>query len=562
MEVKDSKLETRCLHSLAKVFPDLELTEPPIGRRSALLDEVVSFQVAFRATQGNKPIKFIRVRVESELAERSTVRLVGLSPSEMPNYSLHDDNVLRGKPGLFPDPLYPISETDGVAAVVGQWRSLWVSVDLRGRSSDEVAPGFHVVTVVFELENGERLAEEAMGLDVIGAKLPAQQLKHTEWFHTDCLANYYGDEVFSEGHWRRIEQFIKTAADHGINMLLTPIFTPPLDTKVGGERPTVQLIDVYVEGGGKYRFGFDRLTRWIELCERAGIRYFEFSHLFTQWGAAHAPKIVATNPDGTTTRIFGWETDAAGEEYAGFLGQFLPQLVQYLKDRGIAAERCYFHISDEPRIAHMDSYRKAKDLASRYLTGFMIIDALSNFEFYESGLVPHPVPSSNHIEPFLEANIPQLWTYYCCSQFKDVSNRFFDMPSARNRIIGMQLYKFQIDGFLHWGYNFWNSQFSIKPIDPFRVTDADFAFPSGDAFLVYPGEEGPIASIRMEVFYEALQDLRSLELLESLIGREKTMQLLEEGLEQKITFDRYPQDADWLLDRREKINEAIRAAKA
>jgi hypothetical protein len=559
MEGKGGKLEARCIHSLAKVFPDLELTEQPMQRRSALFDEVVSFQVAFRANEGNKPIKFIRVRVESKLAERTTVRLVGLSPSEMPNYNYHDDNVLRGKPGLFPDPLYPIPEAEGVAAVVGQWRSLWVSVDLRGSASGGVAPGIHAVKIVFELENGDRLAEVTMELDVIGAKLPAQRLKHTEWFHTDCLANYYGDEVFSEGHWRRIDQFVKTAADHGINMLLTPIFTPPLDTKIGGERPTVQLVDVYVEEGGKYRFGFDRLIRWIELCERAGIRYIEFSHLFTQWGAAHAPKIVATNPDGSVTRIFGWETDAAGEEYAEFLGQFLPQLVQFVNDRGIA-ERCYFHVSDEPRVPHMESYRKASELIGKYLTEFTIIDALSNFEFYESGLVRHPVPSNNHIEPFLKANIPQLWTYYCCSQFKEVSNRFFDMPSARNRIIGMQLYKFQIDGFLHWGYNFWNSQFSIKPIDPFRVTDADFAFPSGDAFLVYPGEEGPIESIRMEVFFEALQDLRSLELLESLIGREKTMQLLEDGLETGITFDCYPQEADWLLNCREKINESIRAA--
>ena len=57
-------------------------------------------------------------------------------------------------------------------------------------------------------------------------------------------------------------------------------------------RTTVQLIDVYQEENG-YTFSFEKLERWLELCERCRIRYLEFSHLFTQWGAGHAPKIMA-----------------------------------------------------------------------------------------------------------------------------------------------------------------------------------------------------------------------------------------------------------------------------
>jgi hypothetical protein len=50
------------------------------------------------------------------------------------------------------------------------------------------------------------------------------------------------------------------------------------------------------------------------------------SHLFTQWGAAHAPKIMAT-VDGTYRRLFGWETDAISDEYVGFLEAFAAELV-------------------------------------------------------------------------------------------------------------------------------------------------------------------------------------------------------------------------------------------
>ena len=103
------------------------------------------------------------------------------------------------------------------------------------------------------------------------------------------------------------------------------------------------------------------------------------------------------------------------------------------------------------------------------------------------------------------------------------------MPSARNRILGWQLYRHQIEGFLQWGYNFWFTFLSRRFIDPYAVTDSGEAFPSGDSFIVYPGENGePVPSIRQLVFHEALQDMRALQLLESRIGREAAAQWLDQ----------------------------------
>ena len=132
------------------------------------------------------------------------------------------------------------------------------------------------------------------------------------------------------------------------------------------------------------------------------------------------------------------------------------------------------------------------------------------------------------------------------------------MPSVRNRILGVQLYKFGIKGFLHWGFNFWNAALSTHPVNPFQVTDAECAFPSGDAFLVYPGADGPIGSLREEVLMEGLQDMRALQLLESLTDRETVLELLESGLDREITFREYPHEAQWLLHMRERCNGRIR----
>ena len=540
-------LETRLLSSLTKVFADEEIKERKWDKGSMLCNEVYSFQMAYCWKQSM--IKQVGVRVVSELSPWVTIRKVELVPVEMPCYADHDDNLLRTTPGLYPDLLQPFNE-DELTLLPNQWRSLWLTIDPKTQANGGIYP----IEVIFENNQGDMLASETYILTIIESKLPKQSLIHTEWFHTDCLATWYNVEVFSEEHWQVIEQYMKTAVQHGINMILTPIFTPPLDTQVGGERLTVQLVDVE-KIGNKYRFGFDKLSRWIELCRSNGVEYLEFSHLFTQWGAKHAPKIMAVE-NGEMKRIFGWDTEAMGEDYGCFLDEFLFSLVTFIKERGLE-KCCYFHISDEPNLDHLESYENASIIINKHLNGFPVLDALSDYEFYEKGLVKIPIPATIHIDAFLEHNIPDLWTYYCGFFYKKVSNRFISIPSARNRVFGMQLYKFNILGFLHWGYNFWYSQYSICPIDPFRVTDSGFFVPAGDAFLVYPGDGGPLESIRLEVFYEALQDMRAFKLLEEMVGREDVLKMIEEGLETPITFSEYPSDAEWLLQKREDINRRI-----
>jgi len=552
-------LQTRIFSSLAKIFADEEPAGVQWNKGSMLLNEVYSFQVAYswKGDWNGGWKKYVRVRIDSELAPWITIRKVGLVPSEMPCYPEHDENVLRTSPGLYPDALFPLDDED-IKLLPEQWRTLWITVDPQGN----VKPGSYTINIIFTEPGGAELGNAVFSLDLLEASLPEQKLIFTQWFHTDCLATWYGVEAFSDKHWLRIEQYIDNAVKHGINMILTPLFTPPLDTQVGGERPTVQLVDVYKDGD-TFSFGFDKLKRWVGLCLKKGVRYFEFSPFFTQWGAKHAPKIMAWE-NGELKRIFGWETDAGGEQYRAFLYRFIPCLVEFLKENNID-KRSYFHISDEPKMEDFEYYRKASEIIRELLDEYPIIDALSDYIFYKTGLVKNPIPASNHIQEFLDNQVPNLWTYYCCSQYKQVSNRFFNMPSARNRVIGLQLYKFNIKGFLHWGYNFWYSQYSRYPIDPFRVTDAGLAFPSGDAFSVYPGENGPIDSLRYEVFYEALQDMRALELLEQYIGKEAVVAMLEEGLERPITFFEYPKDAEWLLAKREQINrkiaEAVRGKK-
>jgi len=285
------------------------------------------------------------------------------------------------------------------------------------------------------------------------------------------------------------------------------------------------------------------------------MKYFEMAHLFTQWGAKHAPKIMAT-VDGEYKRIFGWDTDAAGPEYGAFLQAYIPAVRQVLREEGVE-NVSWWHISDEPHEDQLPFYLAAKKQVSGLLDGCPIMDALSSYAFYREGVVEHPVVSSNHMDDFLANKVPDLWMYYCCGQHIGVSNLFIAMPGARTRILGMQLFKYDIVGFLQWGFNFYNAQYSDYPVDPYATADVDGFAQAGDAFQVYPGPGGvPEISLRHAVIIESMQDLRAMQWLAALKG-----DAAAKAIVQDITLTEYPREASGVIALRKQINAAICAAK-
>lgn len=526
-----------------------------------LKGETVSFQIAYRYNsdyvqmqqfkQGSKSPK-LYIAASSDNVITPRIRRVLPVPVTFPANTSFDYDYITTEAGLIPDLL---RDFDGAFFLIPhQWRCLWVDLEI----PEDAKAGHTEIGFVFTDPDGNSF-EKKLGLDIIDAVLPELDMVHTEWFHPDCLSNYYGIPVFSEEHWRIMEAFIKDAVKHSCNMILTPLFTLPLDTWVGNERPTVQLVKAY-QKKGVWSFDFSLLDRWVEMCKRAGMKYFEMSHLFTQWGAKCCPKVVA-EVDGKEEKVFGWHTSATSAEYKEFLSALLPALTARLEKLGIS-DRTFFHVSDEPNQYNAETYQQALAIIEPYLEGYTIIDALSHVELYQQGITKTPIPTDDTFAEFFEAGFPHHWVYYCCSQDRNVPNRFMAMPSYRNRVAGLLFYRYDMEGFLHWGFNNYYSQYSLHEVNPYQETGAEDAFPAGDAFLVYPGAGGiPEDSIRIMVLAEAFSDLRACRLLESLKGKEFVLSLISpEGDPEGFTFTDYPRSAQWLLETRRKINAAIAAA--
>lgn len=532
--------------SLNKIITLEDMKAPAINGALAIPGEHVSYQVAISTDEINDYLKQImEVKVESALADYINVYVVKPVFADLPHPAWCDNtDYITDTPMDIPDLLIPVKKQNNQFNFVNQFAVLWVEINL----PRDYKPGKEniIIHIIGRSDKNTEIRFEyrtSFILNIIDSVLPKQKTIYTQWMHIDCIADTHNVEIYSPEHWTLIDKYMSMASRVGINMILTPVVSPPLDTAPGTRRPCTQLMDIE-KNLDSYTFDFSKLRKFLNIAKKNGMEYFEISHLFTQWGSEFTPNISAIE-NGEKKWVFGWHVRANDPSYSVFLKTMIPELKKVLQEEGVL-DNVFFHISDEPKEEHIKNYEFACNLLKPLIGDCKTIDALSTIEFYEKGLVERPVCANNHIEPFLEKEVENLWTYYCCGQTDLVSNRLMAMPSYRNRIIGLQMYKFGIEGFLQWGFNFYYSQFSLYTVNPYVTTSADGVFPSGDSFSVYPAGNDVVPSLRAFVFREALEDIEVCRLLEEKIGKEAVVKLIEEEAGMEITFKEYPRNIEFI----------------
>lgn len=549
------EIKVKQFSSLAKLQSVNDITKNnDCYRVTALKGEHFAYQFVLNS---NNIVYQAKCEIKSDLEEGIEAYFVDYAVMDYAYPRNADDDYITKENGIMPDILIPLKEKDNII-YVDSLTTIWIDVNI----PENCKPGIY--TVIFKVKS---LTEsdyegfevfEVMKIRVLDVELPEQKTLYTQWFHTDCIASIHNVEIYSEQHWELIDKYMKMAKDVGMNMILTPIVTPHLNVLKGSSRPNVQLVDINENEDG-YTFDFTKLKRWVELTKKNKIEYYEMAPLFTQWGLEYTPNIVVKSKEGTYSK-FGWHVSSGDKSYQEFIKAFLTELMKFLEAEGID-KNTYFHLSDEPGKADFEKYKYAYQLVKPLIGDCKIMDACSHYDFFSAGLMDIPVACTNEIKDFLDKDVKSLFAYYCCTGVKGVSNRLMSMPSYRNRIIGIQMYKYNIEGFLHWGYNFYYSKRSEYVVNPFSCSSAGRAYPSGDSFSVYPGTNGPLYSMRALVFKDALQDIELLKLLEKYIGKEEVIKLIEEEAGMEITFTQYPRNNQFIINLTEKIKRIIAEKK-
>ena len=492
--------------SLHRVFPN-----SPAGTKTELnMPAARSQRLSFQACVRNDGMQPLRVECSvtgaPDLAVQ--VRRVGYVP--MPHHTtavdLSEQDGAGYIPGLVPDPLFPEQ-----SASVGPWenQSFWITVTVLAGTQ----PGLKTLTVRLSADSGRNkekviLGEMAARIDVRPVTLqPRHDFPVTHWWQPDALYDWYKIEPFGEKWWQIVEPYIKDMVAHGSSVILVPVFHMRREVV---EHPP-QLLKVKAPAPGRYDLDFTDVRRFVKLAEQCGVQYFEFPHLWLYWGVRN-PIHVYTREGNRWSLLWPTETEATAEIYRTFLSQYLPALHEFLTREGLL-ERSFFHLSDEPHgDEHFSNYRKARELLKELAPWMKVMDALSEVRYGKVGLTDIPIPILNSAQDYIDAGIPH-WVYFCTGPRGKYLNRLFDTPLAKIRMAGWLFYRLRAKGFLHWGYGYWYKMETQELLNPFQEgAGGDWpGIPYGDPFVVYPGAEGPIDSIRWEVFAESLQDYALLQ---------------------------------------------------
>lgn len=340
---------------------------------------------------------------------------------------------------------------------------------------------------------------------VFDVDIPVDTFPVTNWFSLDAICRMHQVHDGSEAFYAMVRRYAQA-----MRRLHQTMFYIELDQRCVASRDP-------------YRFDFSHLEPLIRCFFQAGMQTLEIGPLLSR----------GFLPDGRPDMYTDRFTCAMAPEVPVDTAQgyaitvtFVQALAAFLREHGWQ-DKVVFHIHDEPDI-HVKS---AEDLARRkgqyclaasvlrkYLPQVRVIEAVSSPQFrggVDIWVLGTPGYEAHRQElAQLRALGEEVWAYVCCSPEGHWLNRFLDFALLKGRLLFWGCAMYRLGGFLHWGFN----QFP-PGMDPFQATSCPNPtgigtnFPCGDAFLVYPGPDGPWPGMRMEAARRGAEDAALLALL-------------------------------------------------
>lgn len=491
-------MRATCVDELADLFPD---SEPPPRSRGKWQSDTARGGIAcvHIMVHGLKPDRQLRVTVKKGLANADDVTLARLVdvPVEF-NTGLKEscgtDNpdVIRKAPFRVFDAIEPLPAMEtpprGDVTVLRLERA----VPRQAKVGD--------VTYAVTLTQGSDALTLTWTVRVHATRLPEvgkDSFPFSNWFNLLNMARYHGAEQWSERHWKLIELYAREMAKARQNTFMLR---------------TVDILDKREDGA--YTLNHKRMNRLVDIFEDAGLYYIEGPHLGARTGGVWAsPTLSVLSKDGPTVN---------SPEGHARLADVCKQLMAAIERNGWR-ERWIQHCSDEPIAAHATDYRLLVGMTRKYMPGITIMDAVMDTGLAGSPDIWCPLAHQyeEHRELFdgMRAFGDRIWFYTCLHPRGKFLSRTMDMERLRPALIAWGAALYNLDGFLHWGLNWWAyGEDDPTAIDPFRETckkhyPKESYLPPGDTHVVYPGPAGPWSSTRLSAHRVGIEDYEMIKML-------------------------------------------------
>lgn len=486
-----------------KIFPETPTGEESPIRFKAAGNEYESAQVGLRADAvlENVTIEMTALKgvEQNGLVSEENVRIRDVGTIHIEHNTPSAEKIVTRKaPADVPEILYDRST---VALPKDESRSVWITLFVpEGTPSGNYAGTLKITA-------GDLVKEIPVELEVFPFSLPNERsLYMTNWWSPGNIATQHNVEFLSEEYWAILEKYLQDMGEHYQNVLHMPW--------------TGEFVNVTIGKDGSWNIDFTNFDRLIDLALKHHVLdRIELQHIGDVDRTEHVVKLwEAAFHD---ARKGGGALFSADE----WLPNILKPVCDHLRERGLF-DRAMIHIADEPYQPDVDSWREASQKVRAIEPDLKQIDAIEAIHFEDC--LDVWVPKLSHFDrwrPAFDARRDkgEFWYYICCHPFgQTYPNRFIDLPGVRVRTLHWLNYTEDLVGYLHWGYNYWQG-------DPFGPPAKQWG--PGDSHVVYPGDGGPLDSIRWEIERESVEDFEYLKLLEA-----KTAALKKEYDAEKAWF--------------------------
>lgn len=480
-------------HPLHQVF---RRDEPPADAPNSIVLSAIrnEFECAQIVVRSQQRLDGLKVDISDLTSDTSRIEskqfrwnLVGYVPLRRNTPKTPPSELARQAPASFPDPLL---EKDSFSLAPNLNQPIWLTF----RIPPDTLPGEYrgVVKILLPEQAAEESIEVPVVLTVFNAILPDERhFGFTSWFSPGDLAKQHGVQVWSEDFWKLLPAYAGNLAEHRQTMILTPM----------------RLIQVTRERNGSLTLDFSRFDRWASVFFDAGVQTLEGKEMGHRVGKWTSP-VMRFYRVPVNDRMQG-RPPLANEVV---LRTFFAALEKHLDAKGWLS-RFVMHVSDEPTRYNVESWRKM----SRFIHA--AAPRLRRIEANQTTMLDHDVeisvPQLDSLAPALDKYLAkrakhgnELWFYTCMYPNGTYANRFVDYPLIKTRILPWIAARYGLTGYLHWGFNYWSAQ-------PFENAERS-GLPPGDSFVVYPGKDKPLNSLRWEMFREGIEDYECLWMLKKL----------------------------------------------
>lgn len=402
----------------------------------------------------------------------------------------------------------PLRDVPSVPVAAGQNQPVWLTVQMPA----DAAPGDYTATLTVQSAAGEvgRWPLTVTVPDVTYRPMAERPFSLDLWAQPSTVADHLGLEVWSEEHFQALKPYwadLAAAGQRVVNVAITE--DPWLVNHKGAVR--AQTASPYRStvawrwDGNAFSFDFTAFDRIVTDSRAAGIG--NAIHAFAMLQFHNYDRITYT--DTRTGAKVTEQVEVGSARYREAWTAFLTAFKAHLEARGWFNDtRLAF---DEQPLNRMNAafdiikavspdWEHKIALAANTLAEADIAEAISfNYSFLDQ--VPQQL-----IERRRAAGQPTL--FYTWAE-PVVPNTVTATPPFNSRTLGWVVEQRNLDGYLRWTYNSW-------PTDVF--TDPSFRYAQGDEYLVYPGETGPVSSVRWELFRDGQDDAELLNLARKTLG--------------------------------------------